>query len=155
MYSVDIDYFHRYEDYFTVMKVTCSNMHLLAAYDMGVTSGFSTTYSKLWSTSSLCYVFAHGTVYFYDRSQEILKRDIKLPLLVHYYDWKCKGYFGMRKYTPKIWQRYIEICRFKIWITLKIFKISAWNIHYSLTFLKSFPMIPNTWPLDLTEGDIS
>ena len=39
------------------------------------------------------------------------------------------------------------------WIIRKVFKISAQHEHHSLTFLKSFPMIPNTWQFVQYEDD--
>ena len=41
-----------------------------------------------------------------------------------------------------------DISRFETWITQEIFKISACIKHHSLTFWKSFPMIPNIWQYD-------
>ena len=39
------------------------------------------------------------------------------------------------------------------WIVQKVFKISSQHEDHSLTFSKSFPMIPNMWHFDQYEDD--
>ena len=55
----------------------------------------------------------------------------------------CLHCVHFRINTPRIWQKFLKV-KIKSWTTEQVFKISVRNKYHSFTFLRSFPMIPNT-----------